>query len=155
MSALFVTASSTRESPMLETMLNANISQTLFFTIVNFVETACLLKLLCRSINIKFTDQCNVSSVPGYAFQDPSELLQFVRKDPADQKFYCTLCDKFSHKASYNTRNHVESHHFPNMFSYQCDQCDKSFATKSNFSMHRSRKHKPVKHQGLYIQTQQ
>jgi len=93
--------------------------------------------------------------IAGYAFQDPSELLQFVRKDPADQKFYCSLCDKFSHKASYNTRNHVESHHFPNMFSYQCDQCDKSFATKSNFLMHRSRKHKPVKLQGLYTQIQQ
>jgi len=87
----------------------------------------------------------NEEIASGYAFQDPSELLQFVRKDSSDNKFHCTLCDKYSHKATYSTRNHVESHHFPNMFTYQCDQCDQAFSTKSNYSMHRSRKHRPVR----------
>ena len=79
----------------------------------------------------------------GCTFEDPSELLQYVRKDQTDQKFHCTLCDKFSHKYSSCTRNHVESKHFPNTFSYPCDQCEMVFSTKSNFSMHRSRKHNP------------
>ena len=88
----------------------------------------------------------------GYAFQDPSELLQFVRKSTDDNKFYCTLCDKFSHRASYNTRNHVESHHFPNMFTYQCDQCDQTFGTKNKFANHKSRDHKPLQHQASFTQ---
>ena len=43
----------------------------------------------------------------GYDLQDPSELLQFVRQDPADQKYYCTLCVGISycHKASANDKN--------------------------------------------------
>lgn len=41
------------------------------------------------------------------------------------------------------TRNHVESNHFPDIFSYPCDQCELVFTTKTNFNMHRSRKHKP------------
>merc|ERR1712142_593663 len=77
----------------------------------------------------------------GYSFQDPSELLHFVKRDPIDQKFHCTICGNFSHKNSYCTRNHVESQHFPETFSYPCDQCDMVFTTKSNFSLHRSRKH--------------
>jgi len=86
----------------------------------------------------------------GCTFEDPSELLQFVRKDQTDQKFHCSLCDKFSHKYSSCTRNHVESKHFPNMFSYPCDQCDMIFSTKTNFSMHRSRKHNPKQKQEFY-----
>jgi len=81
----------------------------------------------------------------GVMFEDPSDLLQFVRKDPTDSKFYCSLCDKFSHQTKANTRNHVESKHFPTMFHYQCDQCDMTFNTKSNMAMHRSRKHRPNK----------
>jgi len=81
----------------------------------------------------------------GSMFEDPSDLLQFVRKDPTDSKFYCTLCSKFSHQTRANTRNHVESKHFPNMFHYQCDQCEMSFNTKSNLAMHRSRKHRQNK----------
>lgn len=84
-----------------------------------------------------------VNSVLGYNFQDPSELLQFVKKDSFDQKFYCTVCGKFSHKIGACTRNHVESQHFPNVFSYPCDQCDMTFGTKTTFNLHRSRKHNP------------
>jgi len=83
----------------------------------------------------------------GQAFQDPSELLQYVRKDPEDKKFYCTLCERFSHKAGSMTRNHVESQHFPNTFSYPCDICGEVLTTKSNLWLHRSRKHLNKKHQ--------
>jgi len=79
----------------------------------------------------------------GYSFQDPSELQQFIRKDPYDGKFHCTVCGKFSHKIGACTRNHVESQHFPNMFTYPCDQCDMTFGTKTTFNLHRSRKHNP------------
>jgi len=90
-----------------------------------------------------------VDGTEGYSFQDPTELLQFVRKDPDDSKYYCTLCvdTVYCHKNSYNTRNHVESQHFPKMFSYPCDKCDMTFSTNNAFSLHKSRKHKAAKAQ--------
>jgi len=86
----------------------------------------------------------------GFSFQDPKELLQFVRKDLDDGKFHCSFCEKFSHKYSSCTRNHVESQHFPNLFTYPCTECEMVFTTKSNFSLHRSRKHiNPKKKQDM------
>ena len=77
----------------------------------------------------------------GQTFQDPAELLQFVRKDLEDKKYYCTFCERFSHKASAMARNHVESQHFPNTFSYPCDLCGEVLSSRSNLMLHRSRKH--------------
>merc|ERR1719483_1192928 len=81
----------------------------------------------------------------GFTFQDPSELLQFVKKDLSNLKHHCTLCGVFSHKSSYCTRNHVESQHFPQMFSYPCNQCEQIFTTKTTLDHHRTRKHKSLK----------
>jgi len=77
-----------------------------------------------------------------YNIQDPHELLQFVRKDPADLKHHCLLCNKFCHKSIYSTRNHVESQHFPHLFSYHCDQCEQVLTTRGALDRHRSNKHK-------------
>jgi len=87
----------------------------------------------------------------GQSVQDPSDLLQFVRRDPADQKFHCTLCGNFSHKVITCARNHVESKHYPNVFSYSCDQCEETFSTKTNLNAHRTRKHKQLKTQQFYM----
>jgi len=87
----------------------------------------------------------------GYTFQDPTELLQFVRKCPTDLKYHCSLCVEipYCHKNSWNTRNHVESQHFPKMFSYPCNKCDMVFSTNNAFSLHKSRKHKGQKAQNF------
>ena len=77
----------------------------------------------------------------GQTLQDPSELQQFVKKDYETNKYYCTLCERFSHKSTTHIRNHVESQHFPNTFSYPCDICGEVLTSKSNFMLHRSRKH--------------
>jgi len=77
----------------------------------------------------------------GQTFQDPSELSQFVRKDLEQNKHYCTLCARFSHRSAAIARNHVESQHFPNIFSYPCDICGDVLTSKSSFTLHRSRKH--------------
>ena len=80
------------------------ISQILLFTTVNFVEAVYHQKLHYRSINIKSTDQYRLKIILiTYFFQVPSELMQLVRKDPADNRFHCTFCDKYSHRASYHT----------------------------------------------------
>ena len=49
----------------------------------------------------------------GYDIQIPSDLEQFVRKDPTDLKYYCTICISFYENSITRTRNHVESSHFP------------------------------------------
>ena len=90
-------------------------------------------------------------SIPGQPLQDPSDLLQFVRRDQAERKFYCTLCENFSHIVKTHARNHVESKHYPNTFSYSCDQCEDTFTTKTNLNAHRSRKHKQMKTQQYFL----
>jgi len=77
----------------------------------------------------------------GHTFQDPKELLQFVRRDPEDKKYYCTLCENFSQKIITLTRNHVESQHFPDTFSYPCDMCGDVLTTNTKLQLHRTRKH--------------
>jgi len=86
-------------------------------------------------------------------FEDPEDLLQFVKKDMEDGKFHCTFCGQFSHKYRSGARNHVESQHFPNIFTYPCTDCEMVFTTKSNFALHRSRKHinpKKKQERGFY-----
>jgi len=68
----------------------------------------------------------------GSSFQDPSELLQFVRKDGETRKYVCTMCEKFSHQGKNMVRNHVESQHFPNTSSYTCDLCGDVLSTRSS-----------------------
>ena len=76
-------------------------------------------------------------------FQDPSDLLQFVKESfDGGKRFACSLCNKFAHNGKANVRNHVESVHFPNTFQYPCDQCDNFFPSKNNVQLHRSRMHK-------------
>ena len=91
--------------------------------------------------------ECAINA--GYNFLEPSELLKFVSRDTTDLKYYCTICSKYSHKGITSTRNHVESNHFPKMFTYHCDQCDSTFATKSNYNMHKSMKHNLKKIQDI------
>ena len=76
---------------------------------------------------------------------DPAELFRYIRRDALDQRFYCTLCPSFSHASRNNTRNHVESRHFPNTFHYPCDLCEATFTTKSTWAMHKSKKHNAKK----------
>jgi len=82
----------------------------------------------------------------GQSFQDPSELLQFVFRDTSVEgkpKYLCSICNKFSHVSRTNVRNHVESKHFPNVFSYMCEVCGQAFPSKNNVQLHRSRVHNP------------
>jgi len=96
------------------------------------------------------TDYAVSTEQSGQNFQDPSELHQFVRKDSTDNKYYCSICERFSHTARAMARNHVESQHFPNTFSYPCDLCGEVLSSKSNHMLHRSRKHLNKKHKDQY-----
>ena len=73
---------------------------------------------------------------------DPSELVQFVRKDPQDGKYFCTLCNVFSHINLTCVRNHVEAKHFPGSFTYNCPFCSLTFNNRTSLNNHKAKKHK-------------
>jgi len=55
-------------------------------------------------------------------------------------KHKCSLCRHLS-KRSHSMLDHLESRHFPGMFEYSCDSCDKVFDTRGKYSHHRVREH--------------
>ena len=70
----------------------------------------------------------------------PEDFQKFIHRDQ-NGKYGCTLC---SHNVSSlkDVKNHVESKHFPNTFSYSCPLCDKIFGTNSAYTTHKVRYHK-------------
>ena len=48
----------------------------------------------------------------------------------------CSVCMKFSNKSLGNARNHIESRHYPNTFSYTCTQCPAVLGTFNALNMH-------------------
>jgi len=61
-----------------------------------------------------------------------------IRRGPAPE---CGICFQYSNKSSTNVRNHIESKHFPGMFSYSCDWCEKIYSSKQAVDKHRIRSH--------------
>jgi len=78
----------------------------------------------------------------------PEDLLQFVL--PGETGFVCSYCAKvFPNKR--DVRNHLESIHFPNYFTYSCEQCGKEFKSLNSRNIHITRNHnKPKKVASLY-----
>ena len=66
------------------------------------------------------------------------ELEQYMIK--VDKKFQCSLCMFLTTRPS-KLKNHLESVHFPGMFIYHCDECDKTFNGKNSLNVHRSTHH--------------
>jgi len=77
----------------------------------------------------------------GFTFQSPDELLQFVSKSEEDNKFLCSFCGKFKAVRKGLVRNHIESIHFPGVFTYSCEICKKDFLGKNALAVHNSEKH--------------
>ena len=55
--------------------------------------------------------------------------------------FRCTLCGK-QNTNNCNVKNHIESIHFPGLFSYNCDYCERKFKSKNAQCSHVSKVHK-------------
>ena len=85
----------------------------------------------------------------GNNFQSPEDLLQYVRKSAEGNTFECTLCTNFKAVRKGLVGNHLEFLHFPGVFSYSCDLCEKTFNGKNLLAVHKSRKH-PKKKTTLY-----
>ena len=135
----------TRQATVLETMWRLIISQICLFILVTSVRWLSQQKIVVQHIYQESIRNNKFFFSTGHTFQDPSELLQFVRKDPSDQKFHCTLCGRFSHSVITCTRNHVESKHYPDSFIYPCDLCDQTFNSRMQFNNHKQTKHRKIK----------
>ena len=82
--------------------------------------------------------------VLGAKLNDPEQLMEYVVRDPESGKYYCVMCNNFSHLSKSNVRNHVESIHFPDTFSYSCSLCASTFKTRQELYRHRSQNHRNV-----------
>ena len=80
----------------------------------------------------------------GAMLSDPEQLMEYVARNPVSGKYCCVMCNNFSHMSKSNVRNHVESIHFPDTFSYSCSLCTSIFKTRQELYRHRSQNHRNV-----------
>ena len=79
------------------------------------------------------------ASVPGdFVPSVPADLDQFIARTGSG--YSCGLCGAFTHGSRSNTRNHIESRHFPNTFVYNCDICQKQCSSRQALQQHKSKK---------------
>jgi len=79
---------------------------------------------------------------------DRSILHDYIKKEVIDGRniSVCTMCGKSSSQ-KHHLMNHLESVHFPNLFTYSCKYCAKTFNAKNSLHVHISTSHR---HQNLY-----
>ena len=70
---------------------------------------------------------------------NPQDLDQFVLTSE-DGSYYCGICSQAANQKS-NLKKHIESKHFPNLFSYQCPECPHVVGTKKALDRHKERIH--------------
>eukprot|EP00092_Neocalanus_flemingeri_P105259 GFUD01134876.1.p1 GENE.GFUD01134876.1~~GFUD01134876.1.p1 ORF type:complete len:105 (+),score=13.50 GFUD01134876.1:100-414(+) len=68
-------------------------------------------------------------------------FLNYVEKSEESSGWKCTVCGKESAQKQ-NLVKHVESVHFPGLFSYECKFCEKTFKAKNSLYFHVSSTHK-------------
>ena len=74
------------------------------------------------------------------AITKPEDFDQYIRKSGA--RFMCAICDQYSGHQRRDTRNHIESVHYPNSFTYQCQFCEVVLNTNKALTRHKERYHK-------------
>ena len=75
---------------------------------------------------------------------DRRTLLAHVTKEieaNGKPKFKCDLCSK-KMKIKDNVLSHLESDHFPGMFTYNCQHCNKQYNCRGSLRTHLSVKHR-------------
>ena len=72
---------------------------------------------------------------------------QYIVREPQDRGYYCAICEQFRRRPVGDVRNHVESKHFPNSFSYPCPDCGDVLGTRKALERHKQRIHSNVAHQ--------
>jgi len=70
---------------------------------------------------------------------------KFMEKEPETSGYFCNICQMYRKRGKADVRNHIESKHFPNSFSYNCHICSYVVGTNKALSRHVQNAHsKPV-----------
>ena len=80
---------------------------------------------------INFTKYLNIFSFKG----DRENLEQYILS-AEDGTYICGICNQ-ALKRRDNILRHIESKHFPNLFTYQCNECPLTFGSKSALYTHK------------------
>ena len=99
-------------------------------------QSSCRPVILYHSFVVFFVGSVDIS--------DPSDLMTYIMETRVDGKkmYCCTICNKLISNSTTNAKNHIESVHFPGMFSYSCDECGRQCTSKNSLSIHMTRYHK-------------
>ena len=135
--------SPTQPSPMCATTLRAGIFQTLSPMLVLAVPRYLHQKSRCRTMPASVKLLCNKTLLTlclffQGTFSSPEEFIKFVVRNDGGVPT-CGICLQFSNQAIVNVRNHIESKHFPNTFTYTCPVCAKTLTSKKSLQNHASR----------------
>merc|ERR1719348_2450073 len=71
-------------------------------------------------------------------------LEQYVKAVQNTKDFQCGLCEYTSNRPA-KVKNHLEAIHFPGIFVYSCDICEKTFSGRNAFGVHKSQVHSKKK----------
>ena len=71
----------------------------------------------------------------------PEDLGQYVVSDMNVKEYHCALCENFKAKLPSKVRNHLEAIHFPGLFLYSCDICEKTMKGRNALNIHKSTMH--------------
>ena len=151
-------ANRTVKESMFSTMSKVYISQTVLCTHAIFVRLSFILKMpemfmyqeiietTINVFNLKFPPYLIQIYVHSGKESDRSILHQYIKKENGSGRtlFVCSLCGKSNAQKS-NLMNHVESVHFPNLFTYSCKYCGKVYNAKNSLNVHMSTSHREEK----------
>ena len=71
----------------------------------------------------------------GSEFQCIEDFDRLIVRDGIEK--VCSLCGVFRNKTITNVRCHIEEKHYPGLFSYTCERCQKLCRTKNAFIQHK------------------
>ena len=71
---------------------------------------------------------------------DLNNYIEKISEGASFGQFKCNICGYVSSQKA-NLRRHIESKHFPGLFEYSCDQCEKNFNTMTKYRNHQRRHH--------------
>ena len=71
----------------------------------------------------------------------PEDLGQYVVSDMNIKEYHCALCETFKAKLPSTVKNHLEAIHFPGLFLYTCEICEKTLKGRNALNIHKSTMH--------------
>ena len=90
-----------------------------------------------------------INCIAGGSNMSVEDLGQYVLSDVNVKEYHCGLCDTFRAKLPSKVRNHLEAIHFPGLFIYTCNICEKTLKGRNALNIHKSTMHSRKAHVSL------